>query len=54
MNVTGHLFGISKGTKYLLAFTDIYRTFTVHIRNLTGQHYGTSKATKHLLAFTDI
>ena len=54
MNLTGHLYGISKGTKHLLAYTDILRTFTVPIINLTGHLYGISKGLKHLLAFNDI
>ena len=45
---------ISKGTKHLLAYTDILGTFTVPIMNLTGNLYGISKGLKHLLAFTDI
>ena len=54
MNLTGHLYGISKGTKHLLAFTGIQGTFTVPIMNLTDQLYRISKGTKHLQAFTDI
>ena len=54
MNLTGHHYGISKGTKHLLAFTDIQGTFTVPIMNFTGHLYGISKGTKHLQAFTDI
>ena len=53
-NLTGHLHGISKGTMYLLAFTDIYGTFTVAIRNYTGHRYRTSKGAQHVLDFTDI
>ena len=54
MNLIGRLYGISKGTKHLLALTDISVTFTVPIRNLTGHLYGINKGTKHLQAFTDI
>ena len=54
MNLTGHLYGLSKGTKHLLAFTDIKVTFTVPIMNLICHLYGISKGTKHLLTFTDI
>ena len=50
MNLTGHLYGLSKGLKQLLAFTDISETFTVPI----GHLYRISKGTKHLQAFTDI
>ena len=54
MYLVGHLYGISKGTKHLLTFTEIKGTFTVPIMNLVGHLYGISKGTKHLLTFTDI
>ena len=54
MNLTGQLYKTSKGTKHLLAFTDLDLTFTVSSRNLTGHLYRISKGTKHLLLFIDI